>query len=285
MNLLFNIALYKKDNSIVDIFWGIGFIIITLYSLFKTESYAINQLIITTLVLIWGIRISTHILLKNWGKKEDPRYAAWRKEWKWVKIRSYFQVFMLQGIIMLIIAYPIIFINSNPSNSVDFYMILGCIIWTIGFIFESVGDYQLKKFLKQPKNKGKIMQSGLWRYTRHPNYFGESVMWWGIALLCFGLPLGWTAIISPLLLTYLLLYVSGVPMAETSFKNNKEFEKYKKKTSAFFPWMVILLLSTSMVETKITEPLSIVYYMRQEHRKVKCIKQSRTIKPGLSSRL
>lgn len=236
MNFLFNIALYKKDNSIVDIGWGIGFIMIALYSINQSTVCAVNQVLITVLVLIWGIRISTHILLKNWGKKEDPRYAAWRKQWTWVKIRSYFQVFMLQGLIILIIAYPIIFINSNPSNSFDIYTLLGAALWIFGFIFESVGDYQLKAFLEQPKNKGKIMQSGLWRYTRHPNYFGESLMWWGIALLCFGLPMGWTAIISPLLLTYLLLFVSGVPMAERSFKGNKEFEAYKKKTNTFIPW-------------------------------------------------
>ena len=236
MTAVFCLALYKKDNSIVDVAWGIGYILITWYSLVKIGLYQPLHMLITVLVTVWGTRLSWHIYLRNKNKPEDPRYAAWRKAWKWVKLRSFFQVFMLQGLILLIIAYPVIFIQSSKNAPLDLFAYLGTGIWVFGLLFESIGDWQLKVFLNNPKNKGKIMQNGLWRYTRHPNYFGESVMWWGIFIICFGLPCGWTTIVSPLLLTYLLVYVSGVPMAEKFFEGNKEFEEYKKKTSAFLPW-------------------------------------------------
>jgi steroid 5-alpha reductase family enzyme len=235
MTLWYCIALYKKDNSIVDIAWGIGFLLLAWYTFAQSSQHGNLQIAVTLLVTIWAIRLSYHIYKRNNGKKEDPRYAAWRKSWKWVKTRSFFQVFMLQGIILLVICYPVIFINSAPAQDLHLLAYTGIVVWLFGFIFESVGDWQLKQFLSQPKNKGKIMQSGLWHYTRHPNYFGESLMWWGMFLLCLSLANGWITIISPLLLTYLLLYVSGVPMAEQNFKGNKEFEAYKKRTNAFFP--------------------------------------------------
>jgi steroid 5-alpha reductase family enzyme len=128
------------------------------------------------------------------------------------------------------------FVNGHVAPALGWFALAGIALWLFGFVFESVGDYQLKKFLSDPRNRGKIMQEGLWKYTRHPNYFGESCMWWGIFIIACGVPYGWTTFVSPLLLTYFLLYVSGIPLAEQQLKDNPEFKAYVRRTSAFFPW-------------------------------------------------
>jgi len=227
----FLIGLYLKDNSIVDVAWGLGFITVTLFTLVSNGNYLPLQILVSSLVLIWGLRLSAHIYLKNRGKKEDFRYANWRKKWgKQVHLRAFFQVYMLQGLCMLIILIPVIIINSYNYGELSFLSYLGLIVWLIGFYFEAIGDWQLKKHLKK---SGGIMKLGLWKYTRHPNYFGEATMWWGIYLMA--LPISWWSIISPLFITWLLLKVSGIPMLEKKWEGNKEYEKYKKVTNAFFP--------------------------------------------------
>jgi steroid 5-alpha reductase family enzyme len=237
MSLIFILALIKKDNSIVDIAWGIGFIVVAILTFFLEIEFVTRQVLVTLLIFIWGVRLATHIALRNKGKGEDFRYAQWRKDWgKWFFIRSFFQIYMLQGFLLLIIAYPVILINHSKETGIVFLDFLGLIIWLEGFFFEAVGDYQLSKFKRKAENKGKIMTQGLWRYTRHPNYFGETAMWWGIFLIALSVKSGWTAIVSPLLITFLLLRVSGIPMLEKKYVGNKEFEEYVKRTSAFFPW-------------------------------------------------
>jgi steroid 5-alpha reductase family enzyme len=238
MSLFFFYAMYKQDNSVVDVAWGTGFILIAWYTLIANGFYKPYQILVTALVTIWGMRLSWHIYLRNRGRGEDPRYAAWRRQWVWVKLRSFLQVFMLQGIILLIIAYPIIFINSSITPNLGWFAYAGLALWLFGFMFESIGDYQLKQFLADARNRGHIMRQGLWNYTRHPNYFGESCMWWGIFIIACGVPLGWTTFVSPLLLTYLLLYVSGIPLAEQQLQNNPEFKEYARTTNSFFPWFV-----------------------------------------------
>ena len=240
MSIFFVIALFKRNNSIADIAWGMGFVLITVFSFSRALDVFERTLLINILVLIWGLRLAYYILKRNYKKKEDFRYANWRKEWKQhFLIRSYLQVFMLQGLIMYIIALPIMANNFNEVQNLSIFDIIGLTIWMIGFLFESIGDFQLKQFISKEENKGKIMQSGLWKYTRHPNYFGESAMWIGIALISFrsfSNPL--FAIISPLLITYLLLFVSGVPLLEEKYKDNLEFQEYAKRTSKFIPWFV-----------------------------------------------
>jgi len=233
----FIIAQIIKNNSIVDIGWGIGFIAITLFTFFFSGDITLKSMLVTLLVLIWGSRLSYHILKRNWGKPEDFRYAKWRNEWgKWLLIRGFFQIFMLQGLLMLIIASPIIYINYSHRTGLYFLDYLGAAIWITGFLFESIGDYQLAQFIRKPENKGEIMKYGLWKYTRHPNYFGEATMWWGIYIIALSLPNGFWFIISPLTITFLLLYVSGVPMLEKKFADNPKFQEYARATPKFFPW-------------------------------------------------
>jgi steroid 5-alpha reductase family enzyme len=237
MSLIYMLAWIKRDNSIVDIAWGIGFILVAILTFFLETGFVTRHIFVTAMIIIWGSRLATHITIRNKGKGEDFRYAKWRKDWgRWFFVRSFFQIYMLQGLLLLIIAYPVMLINHSEDPGITFFDILGIIIWMTGFFFEAVGDYQLLKFKGKAENKGKIITQGLWRYTRHPNYFGETAMWWGIFLIALSVRNGWTAIVSPLAITFLLLKVSGISMLEKKYVGNKEFEKYVKRTSAFFPW-------------------------------------------------
>lgn len=239
MTSIFFVAQIKKNNSIVDVAWGIGFIIVTLFTFFYYSACAWQHITITFLIIIWGLRLSGYIGIRNWKKGEDPRYKAMRDKWKrHIFIKSFFNIFMLQGTILLIIILPVVMINTT-NVFVPFSLAALCsiFIWIIGFVCENIGDYQLYRFLQNPKNSGHVMTQGIWRYTRHPNYFGEAAMWWGIWFFaCATTPNAVYSIISPLLITYLLRYVSGVPLAEKPFIHNNEYKEYKKRTNAFFPW-------------------------------------------------
>lgn len=237
MTVVFLIAILAKDNSIVDVGWGPGFILVAVVTFFLRPGFEARHVLITLLVLIWGLRLATHIFLRNWGRGEDFRYAKWRKDWgRWFIPRSFFQVFMLQGIFMLLISSPTILVNRSRERGLTMLDALGGLVWLTGFLFEAVGDYQLKRFKQKPESRGKIMAAGLWKYTRHPNYFGEAVLWWGIWLVALSVDSGWAAIISPLTISFLLLKVSGVAMLEKKYAGNEEFAAYARRTSPFFPW-------------------------------------------------
>ena len=259
-SLLFLLALIKKNNGIADIGWGIGFIIISLIaahfyffkctfqSIFGRECQIdIAFVFLITHVTLWAIRLSIYLLIRNWSKPEDWRYAKWRQDWgKTVYIRSYLQVFILQGFFMLLIGSPIILSGLQSSTDtlaytpVQYTLIFsGLIVWLIGFFFQAVGDYQLFVFKKDPANKGRVMRYGLWKYTRHPNYFGEATMWWGIFLISCVSAYGVLGIllrmIGPATITFMLLRVSGVTMLENKYKGNKDYEDYQRNTSSFVP--------------------------------------------------
>jgi len=234
---LWLISVLLKNASIVDIFWGIGFIIVTWIAFKFSQGYLPRKQLITALVTTWGLRLAIHIGTRNWGKPEDFRYAAWRKEngarWWWF---SFFQVFLLQGFLLWIISFPLIAAQTSGFPAIltplDF---IGASIWTLGLIIESLADSQLMRFKSDPKNQGKLLTSGLWKYSRHPNYFGEAVVWWGFFIIALAAGAWWT-IFSPILMTILLLNVSGVAMLERTMKAKPGYEDYMKKTNAFFPW-------------------------------------------------
>lgn len=233
----FIIAYIKQDNTVADTAWGLGFIIAAWGSFLYAENSQPTGYLVCTLVTLWGLRLILHINARNKGKGEDPRYKQLRAQWGiWATLHSFFKVFMLQGLLLLIIAYEIIVVSANTNAPLTPLIYLGLIVWIIGFLFESIGDYQLYTFMKNPAHKGQIMTSGLWHYTRHPNYFGEITIWWGIYLMACTAPLGLSAIISPLTITILLLFVSGIPMTEKMFESNPAFQAYKEKTSALIPW-------------------------------------------------
>jgi steroid 5-alpha reductase family enzyme len=232
-NIFFLIGQYKKNNAVVDIAWGLGFVLVAWTTFLYSEMQLINY-IITIIVSLWGLRLGYYLFKRNWNKIEDYRYQEMRKTWiKYPLLQAYLKVYMLQMILMFIISLPIIYINSTVSN-LSLITYFGIIIWIIGYFFEVVGDYQLKQFVSNPVNKGHIMKTGLWKYTRHPNYFGEATMWWGIYLIALSIN-GYLTIISPLLINYLLVFVSGVPLLEKKYKDNPEFKEYAKVTSVFIP--------------------------------------------------
>jgi steroid 5-alpha reductase family enzyme len=236
MTIWFFIALVKKRNDVADVAWGPGFIVVAVTSLIMAGSFSDRAMIVSSLVIIWGVRLALHIGKRHIGKPEDARYAKWRKEWgKAFLVRSFMQVFMLQGILLIIVAIPIIIINTAPPSPLTILDIAGICIWLLGFTFETVSDWQLSRFLKLSSNRGKIMTTGLWRYSRHPNYFGEVTLWWGISIIALSVPSGWMSIVGPLMITFLILKVSGIPMLEEGFRDNSDFQQYKQRTSAFIP--------------------------------------------------
>lgn len=237
MTFVFVIAQLKKDNSIVDIAWGLGFLLIALLQLLIKSTRDTKDFILTGMIFIWALRLSIHIYLRSKGRGEDFRYAQWRKDWgSKAVVNAFVRVFMLQGVIMLFVALPIMVVFYNSSNSLSVFNFIGIGVFIFGLLFESIGDFQLYQFKKNLSNKGKIIKSGLWKITRHPNYFGEAVLWWGIGIYTIGLDLFYIALIGPLALNLLLLFVSGVPLLEKKFEGNSEWEEYKKDTSAFIPY-------------------------------------------------
>ncbi|MCB0568782.1 MAG: DUF1295 domain-containing protein [Phaeodactylibacter sp.] len=235
MNLIFLLALWKRDNSIVDIGWGPGFALVAWWMhIYYPHLYSWLP---ATLVSIWGLRLAIYIGRRNARKGgEDWRYAKWREEWgKWVIPRAYLQVFLLQGFFMWIIALPMM---QRPAGvGLEWYQWAGVALWLAGFLWETIADWQLARFKLRPENEGRLMMYGLWRLSRHPNYFGEIVLWWGLWLLMLPYGLWYISLFSPLSITWLLVRVSGVPMLERRYEGNLVYEAYQKRTPALAPKM------------------------------------------------
>ncbi len=235
MTSWFVLSLVKRRNDIADIAWGLGFILLAWSGLYLANT-STRGILVNLLITIWGTRLAWHIFRRNLNKQEDYRYATWRKEWgKWFFFRSYFQVYLLQGLFLYLIIQPVIFIHSQANISLGITDLIGLVIWIIGFYFEAKGDSQLKAFVSDPANKEKLLETGLWKYTRHPNYFGEVTQWWGLFVIALAVPGALFTIIGPVVITVLILFVSGVPLLEKKYAGRPDFEDYKKRTSVFFP--------------------------------------------------
>lgn len=238
MTLLWIVSIFIKNVSIVDLFWGPGFIVATIYYFFNSDGNPTRKLLLLVLVIIWGLRLSFYLTWRNAGKGEDFRYRKFRteygKKYWWI---SFFQTFMLQGILMWLISAPLLgaqyYGSGRTPGILDF---AGTTIWLTGVIFETAGDYQLASFKSNPENKGKVLSSGLWRYTRHPNYFGDSAVWWGFALLSVGAG-SYIPVLGSVLMTVVIIKISGVSLLEKSLNEKKPgYSEYIIKTSSFFPW-------------------------------------------------
>ena len=239
MCCMFVIATIKKDNSIVDIGWGLGFIVVVLVTFFYYGYDRRSQKLVTFLTIVWGMRLSLYILVRNWGKPEDFRYVKMRNDWgKNVVVRAFFQVFMLQGVIMFINTLPMVIVNSAPHlvyPHLRWLYPIGSAIGLVGFLFEAVGDWQMYMF-KTDRHKHGIMNTGLWKYTRHPNYFGEAVQWWAMFILSIPSGLWYISLLAPVTITFFLLRVSGVTLLEKKYEGNDAYSLYKRNTSSFIPW-------------------------------------------------
>jgi steroid 5-alpha reductase family enzyme len=236
--LFFVIAVLKKDNSIVDIGWGLSYVYTANMTLYLTNNYNLRSFMITFIVTIWGLRLSYHIFKRNLGKGEDFRYAKWRENWDHFYLTSFLRVFMLQGVLSFIISTPIIKIIAAPYFNLKIIDFIGLFIWGLGFAFEAAADKQLKDFkaLADSEKDGHVLKSGVWKYTRHPNYFGDALVWWGFYTIALAVSGGWVFIFSPIIMTLLLRFVSGVPLLEKRYADDDEYQKYAKKTNKFFPW-------------------------------------------------
>jgi steroid 5-alpha reductase family enzyme len=245
MSTVFAVAILKKDNSIVDIAYGPAFIVSgSLLAFLASLEAPLSQhtVVMLLFIYIWGIRLAIRIYAKNKERgEEDFRYKVWRTLWMahgkaYFYIRSCLQIFVLQGFVVSIVLLPLTLSLVEQKSPFISLSLFGMLLWIVGFFFESVGDAQLDTFIKRKRYlKEKIMKTGLWKYTRHPNYFGESTMWWGIAFVAFSLSGNAIVFLSPILITYLLLYVSGIPMLERKWSGDLEWEMYKAKTSPFLP--------------------------------------------------
>ena len=237
--LLWVVSVFIKNVSIVDLFWGFGFVVITTFYVLSSSEVTARQLLVLVLVSVWGLRLSVYLAWRNIGKAEDFRYQEFRRKYGperywWF---SFFQTFLLQGVLMMLISTPLLGANFGEQNSrLQWLDYAGILVWIIGFSFEAGGDFQLARFKSNPQNKGKVLNTGFWKYTRHPNYFGDSAVWWSYALFCIAAGSYWLSLGS-VLMTLLIIKVSGVALLEKSLTNTKpQYSEYIRKTNAFIPW-------------------------------------------------
>lgn len=251
MSATWGLSLRRRDAGIVDSVWGAGFALIALLGLAFGAGPPARRALVAAMVVVWGVRLSIHIHRRNRGRGEDYRYRAMRERHgeRFGRV-SFWTVFLLQGALMLVVATPILAAVSAPAperlGPLDF---AGLAVWLAGFLFEAIGDAQLARFRSDPGNRGRVMDRGLWRYTRHPNYFGDALLWWGIFLPAASTPRGWATAIGPALMTFLLVRVSGVALLEKGLESSKPgWRDYARRTSAFVPWFPRRLRSPGAVE-------------------------------------
>ena len=214
--LVWMISVRLEDASIADICWGLGFVLLAWLYCLLSPTLTPRSWLVAVLITLWGARLSLHIVRRNHGKEEDPRYRAMRashgRAFWW---RSLFTVFWLQGAILWFVALPLLVaVRASSPAALTAVDGLGVLLFAIGFGFEVVGDYQLERFRAEPSNRGNVLDRGLWRYTRHPNYFGDATLWWGLYAIAATTPSGWLTVLSPALMTFLLMRVSGVTLLE-----------------------------------------------------------------------
>lgn len=232
------VSIRLKNVSIVDIVWGAGFVLVAWVSYALGDGVASRKMLLAWMVTLWGGRLAIYLFIRNHGKGEDPRYAAMRRRrGDKFALQSLWVVFGLQGALMWIVSLPVqVGSVADQPTSLGPVEIVGVILYTIGIYFESTGDFQLSQFKADPANAGQVMDQGLWRYTRHPNYFGDFCVWWGIWIVAAATGVGIYAIVGPIVMTFFLLRVSGVAMLERSItKRRPGYDEYMRRTNAFFP--------------------------------------------------
>jgi steroid 5-alpha reductase family enzyme len=234
--ILWAVSLRIENSGIADVAWGPGILVIGLTYYFTSDGFPLRAHLTLILLAIWAVRLSMHLGIRNRLEGEDYRYAKWRQDqedgWWWI---SYVKVFLLQAVIAWIVSLPVYFaIVSLVPPSLNLLDYLGVVVFAVGLVFEALGDEQLRRFRGRRENKGKVLHTGLWQYSRHPNYFGEALVWWGFGLIGTATG-GFPGLVGPAILTYLLLYVSGVPLLESSLIQKQGYSHYVGRTPAFLP--------------------------------------------------
>lgn len=237
MTAFFLFATLARRNDLADVAWGLGFVVVSAVAIAARPGMTARQTVVLLLVVLWALRLALHVWSRNRGQPEDFRYRKWREDWGdqylW---KAYLNVFMLQGLFMVVNSLPISVVNHADPGGLGFVNILGVIVWAAGLAFEAIGDHQLTVFRRNPANRGQLITTGLWRYTRHPNYFGEALLWWGIWLATVGASLWPWGVIGPAFITFMLTRVSGIPMLEKRSATKPGWAEYAARTSAFIPW-------------------------------------------------
>jgi len=238
MVVLWLVSLALRNSSIVDVAWGPSFLLqAAIYANLSPDGWAPRKALLLVLVAVWSARLAIHVATRNAGKGEDYRYATWRAEagdaWWW---RSFFKVFLLQGLLSWFIGMPLLAAQAGAMQAWTVLDAVGVALWAIGFVFEAGGDWQLRAFLADPASRGRSLTSGLWRYTRHPNYFGDATQWWGFFILAAAAG-GWWSVLSPVAMTFLIVRISGVGMLEETISQRRpDYAAYMRTTNAFIPW-------------------------------------------------
>lgn len=234
MSLGFWAAYRRKRLDTVDTAWGLGFVLVA----WIAELYRANprSLLIAVLVTVWGLRLSYHLYSRNQNRPDDPRYKELSNKWRgnfWR--RAYLSVFLLQGGLVWLVSLPVMVAVNPPLLDTHLQTLAGVWVWLVGFTFEALADYQLAEYMKLAK-KPKVLNTGLWRYSRHPNYFGELAQWWGIALIALQVSFGWVGLAGPVTLTVLIVFISGIPPIERRRSKDAAYRAYQKHTNVLIPW-------------------------------------------------
>ena len=236
LSVMYTLVILKKDHGLINFTWGGGVILIGLYTFLFYSAFNARQLLATFLILFWGTRLIRHLILR-YKKGTDPRFDDWEKKWgKYAFLITFTWVALLQGVLAIVMAIPIILINSQASGPLNLLDIVGYTLWVFGFCCQSIADYQLRSFIKDQNNKDRVLTEGLWRYSRHPNYFGEMCMWLGLAFMALSVPYGFLGFIAPITITGIFFFFS-IPLLENVFRDHPHYQRYKRKTSVFVLWL------------------------------------------------
>ncbi|WP_395743075.1 DUF1295 domain-containing protein [Prosthecobacter sp.] len=232
----------KLDNfSFVDVTWSYALAVVApLYASLAGGGWTQRKIIAVTMAVVWSVRLGTYLFfrVKRHHPHEDVRYAVLREKWRDALARNFFFFFQAQAVLIVLLAVPVLLACLNPAPQLNVIEIAGALLWLTGISGEALSDAQMQRFKADPASKGKVCQVGLWRYSRHPNYFFESVVWWGFWLFACGSPWGWVTLYAPLLMLHFLLRVTGIPLTEECAVKSKgdTYREYQRTTSAFVPW-------------------------------------------------
>lgn len=237
--LLWTVSIPLRDVSIIDMFFAAIILLVAAVSFVLSPETGTLQWLLLVLVSVWGLRLSTHLIARNWGHGEDPRYSKLRgwvnndRAFIWLSLR---QVFLLQGVVIWLVSLPVQ-MGMLGDGSVGWLALAGTLLWAIGFLFETVADAQLKQFRADPARRGTVLNTGLWRYSRHPNYFGELCVWWGLFLVACEAPWGFLTVVGPLAYSYLIVNVTGQRTLDKKLAREKPgYQHYMESTSGLIPW-------------------------------------------------
>lgn len=233
--LWFSLSRLLRRNDLADVAWGVGFFAIMTYLVVAGKPGSLAW-ILYAMVLAWAGRLSVHLLFRVLQTPEDFRYRTWKESWKGSELlRSFGQVFLLQGMTALTISAPLVVMGCSPDAEFSWWQLPGALVWLAGFLIEMNADAQLRRYISLGRPEGRYLRTGLWKYSRHPNYAGDILVWWGFFLMALPMPNGWITVFSPILITWLLYRVSGVPLLEARYGDDEEFFHYREATPAIFP--------------------------------------------------